>query len=1250
MTAIANVSLTNTFDEWRTITNQLVFLANEVEANGNLVRVQSNTSAITVTANIGRGDIIHVNANVSYNIADQSRANLASANVVNAVYNVLTVAFAQANAANVLAFNSAAGANAWTNTVYGLSNSYAQLVGAASNLVAGQAFNRANTANITADLAFNKANDANVLAFNSAAGANAWTNTIYGFTNTYTRTVGAASNLVAGQAFNRANTANITADLAFDKANAANLLAFNSAAGANAWTNTVYGLSNSYTQAVGSASNVMLSAAFFQANQAFFAANSAAANITTLIASSFGQANIALAKANTANITADLAFNRANTANIIASGAFDKANTANVLAFNALPNTTGTVFNNQLHVPTLLAGNSNSGLARLRLIESGNVTYVQAGTDVSSSSRPIRFANYLTTDTTMTVDLPNSSVGIGTTSPTSNLHVVGTALVSTALTIGVINVAPTIGAAFNKANAANVLAETANTRAESAHTRIDTLVLTSNSNTAIVTDIAGSGYAKANSANIVASGAFDKANAANVLAFNSAAGANAWVNTVYGLSNTYAQSVGNASNLVAGQAFNRANTANITADLAFNKANAANVLAFNSAAGANAWTNTIYGLSNTFTHTIGGAGFFQANQAFALANAANVLAFNSAAGANAWANVIGVNANAYANVIGTRSNNYALSIVGPAFDKANAANVLAFNSAAGANAWANVIGVNANAYANIVGERSNNFSLLLGTQFTPINTYVLLTGTAVNAYANVIGTRSNNYTLSIVGPAFDKANAANVLAFNALSNTTGTVFNGILNLSETRIGNTSAGMARLRLVESANLNYIQSGTDIAGTGRPILFTKVFSGATTLALDIANGYVGINTTVPAVALDINGTSTESFIGTGSVSGNVLTVTAVTSGTLSVGDYITIDTNELKFGIYIRTFSTGSGGIGNYFLSESGTASGTIRATNLKDKTIRITKSDTVIQTNEPVGMIQFYSTDSSFDSKEETRAFIVAQAKDTSGSVDLVMGTAYFPNSATEKLRLTYDGRLGIGTSTPSSEFHVVGNAFISSALSIGTINVAPTIGAAFNKANDANVLAFNSAAGANAWANVIGVNANAYANVIGTRSNGYALLVAGGAFFQANQAFAKANSARTVISDSLNATRYIIFANGTSGTASSLNVNSTFTFNPSTGTVSASNFNSTSDINLKYDIEKIENALDIINSIDGIRFKWKSTNKKSIGVSAQNIEMYLPELVAETDGIKAVNYDGIIGILIESIKQLKKEIDELKNS
>jgi hypothetical protein len=42
--------------------------------------------------------------------------------------------------------------------------------------------------------------------------------------------------------------------------------------------------------------------------------------------------------------------------------------------------------------------------------------------------------------------------------------------------------------------------------------------------------------------------------------------------------------------------------------------------------------------------------------------------------------------------------------------------------------------------------------------------------------------------------------------------------------------------------------------------------------------------------------------------------------------------------------------------------------------------------------------------------------------------------------------------------------------------------------------------------------------------------------------------------------------------------------------------------------------------------------------------------MYLPELVAETDGIKAVNYDGIIGILIESIKQLKKEIDELKNS
>jgi hypothetical protein len=48
-------------------------------------------------------------------------------------------------------------------------------------------------------------------------------------------------------------------------------------------------------------------------------------------------------------------------------------------------------------------------------------------------------------------------------------------------------------------------------------------------------------------------------------------------------------------------------------------------------------------------------------------------------------------------------------------------------------------------------------------------------------------------------------------------------------------------------------------------------------------------------------------------------------------------------------------------------------------------------------------------------------------------------------------------------------------------------------------------------------------------------------------------------------------------------------------------------------------------------------------------VIAQEIEEVLPELVGTGD-TKSVNYNGIIGVLIEAIKELKSEIEDLKNS
>ena len=97
----------------------------------------------------------------------------------------------------------------------------------------------------------------------------------------------------------------------------------------------------------------------------------------------------------------------------------------------------------------------------------------------------------------------------------------------------------------------------------------------------------------------------------------------------------------------------------------------------------------------------------------------------------------------------------------------------------------------------------------------------------------------------------------------------------------------------------------------------------------------------------------------------------------------------------------------------------------------------------------------------------------------------------------------------------------------------------------------------------------------------------------------------------------------------------------------STGTVSASDFNSTSDISLKTNIAKIDTALDLVSQLEGVRFNWISDGKPSVGVIAQNIEEVIPELVSTAE-IKRVNYNGIVAVLIEAIKELNEEVKGLQ--
>ena len=96
-------------------------------------------------------------------------------------------------------------------------------------------------------------------------------------------------------------------------------------------------------------------------------------------------------------------------------------------------------------------------------------------------------------------------------------------------------------------------------------------------------------------------------------------------------------------------------------------------------------------------------------------------------------------------------------------------------------------------------------------------------------------------------------------------------------------------------------------------------------------------------------------------------------------------------------------------------------------------------------------------------------------------------------------------------------------------------------------------------------------------------------------------------------------------------------------------------FNS-SDERLKDNIEVIQGSLDKIDGIRGVEFDWNDKSPgwaqergHDVGVIAQEVQEIIPEIVTERkNGYLGVDYKRIVPLLIESIKELKQEVEILK--
>ena len=118
-------------------------------------------------------------------------------------------------------------------------------------------------------------------------------------------------------------------------------------------------------------------------------------------------------------------------------------------------------------------------------------------------------------------------------------------------------------------------------------------------------------------------------------------------------------------------------------------------------------------------------------------------------------------------------------------------------------------------------------------------------------------------------------------------------------------------------------------------------------------------------------------------------------------------------------------------------------------------------------------------------------------------------------------------------------------------------------------------------------------------------------------------------------------------ANGGTLVARDVNGDSWFRNVNGSGTITAPTVTATSDIRLKSNIEKIENSLEKIDKLNGYTFTMN--DKQMTGLVAQEVLDVLPEaVVGSEDERYSLAYGNMVGLLVEGIKELKKEVAELK--